>query len=73
LKVDKTTGLICDQVIVLTGSDTVLKYPQALRRIKCRDPEAGKLFVFLTNNFVVSAFTITHLDHYRWQIELFFK
>ena len=58
LKVDKTTGLLCDQVIVLTGSDTVLKYPQALRRIKYRDPETGKLFVFLTNSFVVSAFTV---------------
>jgi len=73
LKVDKTTGLLCDQVIVLTGSDTVLKYPQVLRRIKYRDPETGKLFVFLTNNFIVSAFTITQLYHYRWQIELFFK
>ncbi len=72
-EVDKSIGLLCDQVIVLTGVDTVLKYPQALRRIKYRDPETGKLLVFLTNNMVVSAFTITQLYHNRWQIELFFK
>jgi len=73
MEVDKSIGLLCDQVIVLTGSDMPLKYPQVLRRIKYRDPETGKLYVFLTNNFNVSAHTITQLYRSRWQIELFFK
>ena len=29
--------------------------------------------VFLTNNFVLPAFTITELYRCRWQVELFFK
>lgn len=50
-----------------------LGYPDPLRRIGYRDPETGQALVFLTNNFTVSALTITHLYRGRWQIELFFK
>ena len=71
--VDKTTGLRCDQTIVLTGVDTAEEYPQSLRRIKYVDPDTGKRFVFLTNNFVLDALTIAKLYKCRWQVELFFK
>lgn len=71
--VDKTTGLRCDQSIVLTGVKTATEYPELLRRIKYVDPETGKRLVFLTNNFVLDALTIAHLYKCRWQVELFFK
>jgi transposase len=72
-RVDKTTGLRCDQSIVLTGTRTAVEYPQSLRRIKFVDPETNKRFVFLTNNCVLDALTIAKLYKCRWQVELFFK
>ena len=71
--VDKTTGLRCDQTIVFTGAGAAEEYPQSLRRIKYVDPDTGKRLVFLTNNFVLDALTITQLYKCRWQVELFFK
>ena len=71
--VDKTTGLRFDQTVVATGLETRLDYPVPLRRIGYRDPQTGKVLVFLTNNFTIPALTITQLYRGRWQIELFFK
>ena len=71
--VDKTTGLICDQIVVTTGVHTATGYPDKLRRIAYRDPETGKAFVFLTNNFTLPPLTIARLYKCRWQVELFFK
>jgi len=71
--VDKSTGLRCDQTVVLTGFYTRKDYPEKLRRIKYRDAETGKVFVFLTNNFSLSALTIAKLYRHRWKVELFFK
>jgi transposase len=71
--VDKTTGLRCDQTIVLTGVDTAVEYPQSLRRIKYVDPDTGRRLIFLTNNFALDALTIAKLYKCRWQVELFFK
>ena len=44
--VDKTTGLRCDQTIVLTGADSTSRYPQPLRRVKYWDESTGKTFNF---------------------------
>jgi hypothetical protein len=71
--VDKSTGLRCDQTIMLTGFYAVQHYPVKLRRIKYIDAKTCKQFVFLTNNFSLPALTITELYRYRWQVELFFK
>ena len=71
--VDKTNGLRCDQTIKLTGPNSSVYYPEQLRRIKYADPETGKSYVFLTNNFELSAAVISGLYKSRWQIELFFK
>jgi len=71
--VDRTTGLVCDQTVVLTGFYTQQNFDRPLRRIKFNDPETGKSLVFLTNNFALSALTIAKLYKYRWQVELFFK
>lgn len=71
--IDKSTGLKCDQTIVLKGYYTKQKYPDKLRRIRFYDSEKDKCLVFLTNNFDLPATTITELYRCRWQIELFFK
>jgi hypothetical protein len=71
--VDKTTGIRCDQTIVLTGPKTAMLYPLPLRRIRFTDPDTGKRLVFLTNDFTLPALTIAHLYRARWQVELFFK
>ena len=72
-RVDRSTGLICDQTVFLTGLYTPDYYLAPLRRIRYKDPQTGKLLTFLTNNFTLPAFTITELYRCRWQIELFFK
>ena len=71
--VDRSTGLICDQTVVLTGFYSSQNFETPLRRIRFNDPKTGKRLVFLTNNFVLPALTITELYRCRWQVELFFK
>jgi transposase len=71
--VDKSTGLRCDQTIVLTSTKTAKQYPEKLRRIRYIDPENHKRLTFLTNNFILPALTIALLYKCRWQVELFFK
>ncbi len=71
--VDRSTGVICDQRVMLTGYYPVRNYPEHLRRIKYKDPDTGKTLVFLTNNTALPALTICALYKSRWQVELFFK
>ena len=71
--VDRSTGLICDQTIVLTGFYSRQDFDTPLRRIRFKDPQTGKRLVFLTNNFTLPAITIADLYRCRWQVELFFK
>ena len=71
--VDKTTGVLCDQIVVLKGHYAKKDYPEKLRRIRYFDSKNNKTFVFLTNNFVLPAITIADLYRCRWQVELFFK
>jgi len=70
---DRSTGIICDQRIMLNGFYISQDYPEQLRRIRFKDPESGKTLVFLTNNTVLPALTIAALYKSRWQVELFFK
>lgn len=72
-RVDKLTGLRCDQTITLKGPKSSKQYPEPLRRISYFDSETEKRFVFLTNNFILPALTIAQLYKCRWQVELFFK
>jgi len=72
-KVDKTTGLLCDQTIKLNNYYANKKYPEKLRRVKYYDAEINMTFEFVSNNFSVSALQIAQLYKQRWQIELFFK
>ena len=72
-QVDKSTGVQCDQTIVLETYYSHQGYPQPLRRIRYYDENLDKRFVFLTNDFNLPATTIAALYKSRWQIELFFK
>jgi hypothetical protein len=72
-KVDKTTGLRCDQTIRLNGFYPSQDYPAVLRRVGYYDIETNKKFIFLTNNFSLDALTIAGLYKCRWRIEIFFK
>ena len=71
--VDRTTGLICDHTVVLSGFYSQQHFPETLRRVRFRDPHSGQTLVFLTNNFTLPALTIAQLYRCRWQVELFFK
>jgi len=70
---DKSTGVLCDQVIKLNNFYPSKFYPGKLRRIKYYDLETEKKLDFMTNNFELSALDIARLYKYRWKIELFFK
>ena len=71
-KVKSGHGLTCDQTIRLTGAKGK-NCLISLRRVGYRDPETGRKYVFLTNNFKLAAATIAAIYKSRWQIELFFK
>jgi hypothetical protein len=70
---DRSTGVICDQAIALSGYLTKKHYPERLRRIRFKDPQTSKTLIFLTNHFGLPALSICALYKSRWQIELFFK
>jgi transposase len=71
--VDTSIGLRCDQSIVLTGYYAAKDYPEKLRRTRYYDDETNRTLTFLSNNFIIPAFTIAQLYRCRWQVELFFR
>lgn len=72
-KVDKSSGVLCDQIIRVSGFYAQKDYPDKMRRIKYHDEETDKHFVFLTNNLDIQALTVAELYRNRWKVELFFK
>ena len=70
---ERTSGVICDQRVMLGSFYAARDYPEHLRRVRFKDPESGKTLVFVTNNTSLPALTIAALYKSRWQVELFFK
>lgn len=71
--VDKSTCVCSDQAVKLTGPQAKKHYPEQLRRVRYYDKENRQYFIFLTNDFALSAVTIAELYRARWKIEIFFK
>jgi hypothetical protein len=71
--VDRTTGVRSDHIVWLTNPTSAAHYPDRLRRVSYRDPDDGKVLIFLTNNFDLPALTIAQIYKFRWRVELFFK
>jgi Domain of unknown function (DUF4372)/Transposase DDE domain len=71
--VEPSTGVRCDQTIVLTGVRTSQRYPAPLRRVHYFDAEKDLRLTFLTNNFLLPALVVAQLYRARWQVELFFR
>jgi hypothetical protein len=71
--VDRTTGIMCDQIVTLSNPVPRAGYPDKLRRIRYFDPQQERKLIFLTNNFTLPPLTVAQLYRSRWQVELFFK
>jgi hypothetical protein len=71
--VDKSTGVLSDQTVILSSLESATAYPDPLRKVSYFDAERSKRLKFLTNNFTLPAQTIADLYRQRWQVELFFK
>ena len=71
-EVDKSTGIISDERIKLTGLHTAKWYPEELRMITYEDYATSKVYRFLTNNMEYEALTISELYRERWNVELYF-
>ena len=71
--VDKSTGVLSDQTVILSSVESATAYPDPLRKVSYFDAERSKRLKFLTNNFTLPARTIADIYRQRWQVELFFK
>lgn len=71
-EVDKSTGLISDQLIRLTGLKPSVQYPEPLRMVVYEDYATNNVYRFLTNNLTIDSLTVAELYRERWSVELFF-
>ena len=71
--VNGRSGITSDQTIEYTAKRIDGDKLKPIRRIGYRDPETGKHYVFISNQFSWSANTIADIYKQRWQVELFFK
>jgi hypothetical protein len=67
------TGIISDKIVRFKGRHAIKNYPDRLRQIKFEDLESSRKFIYLTNNFNLSADIICYLYKERWNIEIFFR
>lgn len=70
---DAHSPVRCDAIITPLNRNALQHYPQPLRLLEYFDSENKRTFVFVTNNFTLSAQTIADIYKARWRIELFFK
>ena len=73
MNIDESSGILSDKTIKLKGPKSKRLYPDKLRMVEYYDDEKDMVFVFITNNFEVSALDVARLYRNRWQIEVFFK
>jgi len=71
--VDKSSGVLSDQTVILSSVESATAYPDPLRKVNYFDAKRNKRLKFLTNNFTLPARTIADIYRQPWQVELFFK
>lgn len=57
-EVDRSKGILSDQIIQLSSAHALKRGAPRLRRVGYRDPVTGRFYEFLTNNFRLSAAAI---------------
>jgi hypothetical protein len=72
-EVPDNRNIIKDQLIELTGYESIKKCPHILRRVEVWDAENERVIVLWTNHLSFGATTIASIYKDRWQIEIFFK
>ena len=70
--VDQQTGVISDDLVVLTGHYTSKDYPEPFRMVTYEDFSTSVVYRFITNS-QFGPLTVSELYRERWQVELFFK
>lgn len=65
--------ILKDEIITIFNPNSKGVYKGKLRRVEYYHMEDERVYVFLTNNFELSARHIALIYKNRWQIELFFK
>ena len=71
--IDRSTGLVSDRTIRLTGYKPSKLYPENFRMVEFADPDSGEVLAFITNLTEVGPLDVANLYRNRWQIETFFK
>jgi putative transposase len=69
----QTGAIRFDGIISLTSKKGRGNYPCVLRKVCYHDDEHDRDYVFITNNFELTAQEVADVYKSRWQVELFFK
>ncbi len=70
---NRSGAIRLDAAIIPLRRSAKKLYPGRLRLIEYFDAGKKRTFLFITNNFLLSAQTIADIYRSRWKIELFFK
>ena len=70
---DDAQHILKDERIEITYNDNKEEIKQQMRRVAFFSEQYGKAFVYITNNFELTAVEIAAIYAQRWQIETFFK
>ncbi|MBN2898862.1 MAG: IS4 family transposase [Clostridia bacterium] len=69
----KTGSIRYDGIMRLKSKNGAESYPGLLRKVCYHDDEYDRNYIFITNNFELSAQDVADIYKSRWQVELFFK
>ncbi len=70
---DNAPHILKDETIEVTYTVDKVIYTQQMRRVAVYSAKYKKAFVYITNNFELTAIEIAAIYANRWQIETFFK
>ena len=73
LPLAKDSAIIREQIVRLSNKRARQAGAYDIRRVEYRDPDSGKIYVFITNQRNWSAQTVADIYKSRWEVELFFK